>query len=131
MWGALLVGSVCSCWVIAAIVPGHGVNTCRDTRRSTAGVLGFWPVDKDNPRARRTEYVELATDLGDCSVKRGMACGGGVNGALHADVDTDSSEGLPVKGGELVGLLVVAGDDSRCHAHQSCPTRRPSAGLWQ
>ena len=131
MWGRSSLGRYAVVGFSLAIVPGHGVNTCRDTRRSTAGVLGFWPVDQDNTGARRTEHVELAAHLGDRSVQRGMARGGGVDGALHADVDADSSEGLPVKGGELVGLLVVAGDDSRCHAHQSCPTRRPSAGLWQ
>ena len=131
MWGRSSLGRYAVVGFSLAIVPGHGVNTCRDTRRSTAGVLGFWPVDQDNTGARRTEHVELAAHLGDRSVQRGMARGSGVNGALHRDVDTDGAARLPVEGGDLEGVLVVAGDDSRCHAHQFCPTRRPSVGVWQ
>ena len=131
MWGALLVGSVCSCWVLAGYCARPRRQYVPRHQRSTAGVLGFWPVDQDNTGARRTEHVELAAHLGDRSVQRGMARGSGVNGALHRDVDTDGAARLPVEGGDLEGVLVVAGDDSRCHAHQFCPTRRPSVGVWQ
>ena len=103
--GALLVGSVCSCWVLAGYCARPRRQYVPRHQRSTAGVLGFWPVDQDNTGARRTEHVELAAHLGDRSVQRGMARIRVMISAAHSRADLDTGLRTFAKVGKELGVI--------------------------